>query len=246
MDAKYDRIGLDYARLRRADPRIAAQIETALGGARSVLNVGAGAGSYEPATRAVTALDPSVAMIAQRPEGAGPAVQGVAEDLPFADQSFDAVMAVLTVHHWTDKAKAMAEMQRVSRGRIVILTFDARHPAPWPVEYFPGLAALDEEIMPDMAQYTAWLGPVRTEPVPVPRDCTDGFLCAYWRRPAAYLDARVRAAISSFHALTGQETREGCSRLAADLESGRWQSRNRDLLQRETLDCGYRLLIRDP
>ena len=236
----YDTIGVDYANLRKPDPRIAAQIEAALGDARSVLNVGAGAGSYEPVGREVTALEPSAEMIAQRPPGAAPAVQGSAERLPFADRSFDAVMAVLTIHHWSDKARGLRELRRVARQRVVVLTYDPDFRGQWQTRYWPGLVGLDDGAMPPMAFFEQHLGPVAIAPVMVPHDCTDGFLYAYWRRPQAYLDPRVRKGSSGFWLIDGVE--EGAQRLEADLASGAWQATQRDLLDRDSADMGYRLV----
>lgn len=184
--AKYDILGAGYAALRRADPRIAAQIEAALGGAVTVLNVGAGAGNYEPATRRVIALEAAWTMIAQRSGGAAPVVQGRAEALPFADGVFDAAMASLTVHHWSDQARGLRELRRVVRGPVVILTCDPSFRSFWLTDYLPGLIALDEAQMPPMSAYAEQLGAVEIRPVMAPHDCTDGFLCAYWRRPGAY------------------------------------------------------------
>ncbi|MFM5915569.1 MAG: class I SAM-dependent methyltransferase [Chakrabartia godavariana] len=197
MTALYDTIGLNYQDLRRPDPRIAAVIDAALGNARTVVNVGAGTGSYEPAHRQVTAVEPSAAMIAKRACGAAKAVQASAEELPLADDAFDAAMAVLTIHHWPDKSAGLRELRRVTRGPIVLLTFDPAS-RPWLTDYLPELAALDEANMPALSDYARWLGPVRIAPVPVPHDCSDGFLYAYWRRPAAYLDPVIRSGSSSF------------------------------------------------
>ena len=242
MTAAYDTIGIDYARLRQTDPRIAARIEAALGPARTVLNVGAGTGSYEPAGRDVTALEPSAEMIAQRPADAAPCVQGSAEALPFADGSFDAAMAVLTVHHWTDQRRGLAELRRVSRGPVVILTYDPAFRGFWLADdYLPALTALDEAKMPLLSLYSEVLGPVAISPVPIPHDCIDGFLCAYWRRPAAYLDPRLRAAMSSFH-LIG-DVAEAMARLEADLATGAWAERHGALLELDELDLGYRLVV---
>jgi SAM-dependent methyltransferase len=237
----YDRIGVDYSNLRKPDPRIAAPILAALGSASSVLNVGAGTGSYEPADRAVTAIEPSAGMIRQRRPSAAPAIQGHAEALPFPDRSFDAVMAILTVHHWTDKARGLREMRRVARGPAIVLTFDPAHRGTWLTDYLPQLSALDEAQMPPMADYERWLGPVEISPVPVPADCSDGFLHAYWRRPAAYLDPRIRRGISSFWALSDVD--EGLARLEADLASGHWTRRYGHLLDLDALDAGYRLVV---
>ncbi len=241
MNRLYDAIGLNYANLRRPDPRIARQIDIALGEAAAVLNLGAGTGSYEPAGRRITAVEPSARMIGQRPASGAMVVQGRAEALPFADRSFDAAMAVLTIHHWSDKARGAAEMRRVTRGRLVFLTFDPAFRGFWLADYFPALVTLDEGQMPAMADFARWLGPVSVTPVPIPHDCTDGFLAGYWRRPAAYLDERVRAAMSSFWALG--DLSAGLDRLARDLESGAWGRRHADLAGMASLDCGYRLVV---
>lgn len=241
MTAKYDTIGLNYANLRQPDRRIAAAIRTALGAVKSVVNVGAGAGNYEPEDCDVTAVEPSAEMIAQRPQSSAKVVQGAAESLPFEDNSFEAAMASLTVHHWTDKPKGLAEMRRVSRGKVAILTFDPAFRGFWLTDYFPQLITLDEGQMPKLSEYSRSLGPVDIEPVPVPHDCTDGFLAAYWRRPAAYLDPKARAAMSSFWTIDGID--HGLAALAGDLESGAWQDRYGAVLSENALDCGYRLVF---
>ena len=239
MSALYDRIGDGYARLRRPDPRIAARLRAALGPARRVLNVGAGTGNYEPSGLDLVAVEPSGDMIRQRPPGAAPCVRARAGALPFADGTFEAALAILTVHHWPDPAAGLAELRRVTRGRIVILTFD---PAarPWLTGYLPGLAALDEAQMPALRIYADALGPLSVTPLPVPHDCTDGFLYAYWRRPEAYLDPAIRSGSSSFRALPGLEA--GLDRLRADLDSGEWDRRHAGLRAQETYDAGYRLI----
>ena len=240
MTAKYDTIGRNYAFLRQTEPRIAAPIHRALGEARSVLNVGAGTGSYEPSDREVTALEASAEMIAKRPATAAPAIQGTAEELPFEDDSFDAAMAVLTIHHWSDQARGLAEMRRVSKGPVVLLTFDP-DARPWLTDYLPQLAQLDAQQMPPLSAYRRWLGDVSICEVPVPHDCIDGFLYAYWRRPEAYLDARMRSGSSSFWAL--EDTADGLARLKSDLESGRWHQTYDELLEKEEYDAGYRLVV---
>jgi SAM-dependent methyltransferase len=240
MDAKYDSIGLDYANLRRPDPRIAKAIRAALGDARSVLNVGAGAGSYEPEDLDVTPLEPSQAMIDQHPHRER-VVQSTADNLPFGDNSFDASMALLTVHHWPDKRAGLHEMQRVTRDRIVLLTFDPDFHDIWLLDYLPELAELDAQQMPRMADYSSWLGKHSVTPIMIPHDCSDGFLYAYWRRPAAYLDPQLRKGSSSFWAIDGVEAK--LERLRADLESGEWQHRYGHLLECEELDLGYRLVV---
>lgn len=241
MDRVYDTIGVNYSDVRKADPRIEALIGKALGPAKTVLNVGAGAGSYEPADRQVTAVEPSMEMIRQRPATLAPAMQGCAEDLPFDDDSFDASMAILTVHHWSDKAKGLREMRRVTRGHVVVLTYEPSFRGFWLADYIPELVDLDEAQMPRMTDYEEWLGPVEIATVPIPHDCSDGFLCAYWRRPAAYLDPRIRAAMSSFWAIG--DVSEALRRLERDLDSGAWARRYSDLLDLDDRDCGYRLVV---
>jgi SAM-dependent methyltransferase len=243
MTAKYDIIGINYTELRKPDPRIAKAIENALRTARTVLNVGAGTGSYEPADRSVVAVEPSLEMIRKRSPGAAPAVQASAADLPFGDDSFDASMAILTVHHWPDKQAGLREMRRVTRGPIVLLTFDPSH-RPWLTDYLPELAALDEAQMPAMPDYERWLGSIRVETVPIPHDCSDGFLYAYWRRPEAYLDPHVRSGSSSFWAI-GDDAETGLERLKRDIETGEWQRRYAHLLALDEYDAGYRLVIAD-
>ncbi|MFN2099016.1 class I SAM-dependent methyltransferase [Altererythrobacter sp. MF3-039] len=241
MNTLYDAIGVDYAQLRKPDPRIAEQIHAALDDAQSVLNIGAGAGSYEPIDRDVVAIEPSAEMIAQRPAGAARAVQGSAESLPFEDGSFDAALAILTIHHWSDQARGLAEMRRVARKRAVLLTFDPAFRDAWQLYYWPQLATLDDEQMPLLRFYEQHLGPVRIEEVAIPHDCSDGFLYAYWRRPSAYLDERIRKGSSSFWRIDGLD--EGAARLEADLASGAWEERYGHLLAQENADMGYRLVI---
>ena len=215
-------------------------IDDALGTARSVVNVGAGTGSYEPKGREVTAVEPSAQMIGQRDPSAAPVVQAVAEDLPFADKSFDAAMAVLTLHHWSDKAKGCAELLRVARQRVVLLTFDPAYKAAWLLDYFPDFAAHDDTRFPQMSRYEDWLGPVEIQAVPIPEDCSDGFLYAFWKRPRAYLDPGVRSAMSSFWAL--DDASEGLDRLGRDLDAGAWEERYGSILGQSSLDLGYRLV----
>ena len=243
MSAVYDTIGAGYAALRKPDPRIAEAINRALGAARIVLNVGVGAGAYEPVDRSVTALEPSAEMIRQRSLDAAPVLLGVAEDLPFRDDAFDAAMAVLTVHHWSDVEAGLLEMRRVAKNRVAILTFDPARPYFWLADYIPEIVELDQPIMPVLGAYDRFLGKTSVQIVPVPHDCTDGFLGAYWRRPRAYLDARARAAISTFAKLGDVSTALG--KLENDLDTGVWAERYGRLLMLESLDIGYRLVIAD-
>lgn len=238
--ATYDQIGDGYARRRQPDPRIAAAIVAALGDARTIVNVGAGTGSYEPADRIVQAVEPSALMISQRPAGAAPCVCASAEALPFANGAFDAAMAVLTIHHWSDWRAGLREMRRVARDRILLLTFDTEASDFWLTrDYFPELMALDQRIMPKLSDLQSELGQAEATPIPVPHDCVDGFLGAYWRRPEIYLDPIARRSMSSFARIDAEE---GLQRLAHDLDTGAWCARNADLLDRDALDIGYRLL----
>jgi SAM-dependent methyltransferase len=233
-----------YSAQRRADPRIAAAIRSALADASSVINVGAGAGSYEPVDLDVVAVEPSATMIAQRPPAAALVVQASAEALPFADGEFDAAMALLTVHHWTDLSRGLSELQRVARDRVVILHWDpALARTFWLVdEYVPEVAEWERDVVSPAELCSLLGGSCSLEPVPVPHDCTDGFHGAYWRRPEAYLDPSVRAAMSGLAAVEDL-IGPGLARLRADLESGAWHRRHADLLDREELDIGYRLVV---
>jgi SAM-dependent methyltransferase len=241
----YDQIGTTYAGTRRPDRRVERQIALALGDARSVVNVGAGVGSYEPRDREVVAVEPSAVMLAQRPPGAAPAVQASAERLPFADDAFDAALAVLTMHHWSDWRAGIAELRRVARERIVLLTFDPdfidRY---WLVrDYLPEIAVLDEGRFPSLATLAEAMGGAGATPVPIPDDCTDGFLCAFWKRPLAYLDPAVRANISSLAVLPAHVVDPAMAGLQRDVADGSWAERNADLLDRDAADFGYRLLV---
>ncbi len=228
----YDTIGRGYDPHRRPDPRIAAALADALGAAASVVNVGAGAGSYEPADRPVVAVEPSPAMLRQRRPGAAPAVQASATDLPFRDAAFGAALAVLTVHHWPDRARGLGALARVTRERVVIITWDpAALSRFWLIDdYFPELVTLDRDIFPTLEELRRVLGRIEVRAVLVPHDCVDGFLGAYWRRPHAYLDAGVRGAISTFTKLADAEP--GLARLRADLADGTWERRHGHLRAR--------------
>lgn len=240
----YDRIGRGYSVIRQPEPRIAARLEAALDDAQTVLNVGAGSGSYEPDDREVTAVEPSAEMIAQRPPGSAPVVQAVAESLPFDDGSFDAAMAIITIHHWSDPHAGLAEMTRVARRRIALLTFD---PAPleglWLGDYFPGALEYHAKAMPPVAELAAALPNASVEAVPVPRNCADGFFIGIWDRPELHLDPTVRRASSVWHAIGQEEIDAGLARLAADLESGRWDEQHGHLRTLPELDVGLRLII---
>ena len=243
-DPAYNRMGLNYSEFRRPDPRIEAAIWAALGDARSVVNVGAGTGSYEPPDREVVAVEPSPVMIAQRPAAAAPAIEGVAESLPLGDKSVDAAMGVLTIHHWSDLATGLAEMRRVARDRIVLLTPDAEVIAEtWIVkDYFPQAGVLDRDTLPSMATLRTMLPAASIDVLPVPRGCLDGFTIARWDRPELLLDAEVRRATSTWHRMPREATERGLERLRADLESGHWDEKYGHLRTETELDVGLRLV----
>ena len=230
---------------RRTEPRIAAQVWAALGDARTVLNVGAGTGSYEPCDRDVTAVEPSALMRAQRPADAAPCVAAAAESLPFADQSFDAAMAFATVHHWQDPIAGLREMRRVAR-RVVVFTHDTIE-AGWlrrfwlTRDYLPEVAGflVGRPSLPELASVIG----ARTEPVLIPWDCADGFFEAYWRRPEAYLDEQVRRGVSVWARVGPAAEQRAVRALRDDLDSGQWAERNRDLVDLDAAELGLRLLI---
>ena len=237
----YDSIGHGYGERRKQDPRVAERIVRALGNSASVVNVGAGAGSYEPRDRKLVAVEPSMVMIRQRPAEAAPAVRASATSLPFRDESFDASLAILTLHHWPDFARGLEELRRVARRTVVVLTFDTSVGGFWLTDYFPEIVEIDRRTMPALSAVKRHLGAAEVFDVPVPHDCTDGFLGAYWRRPHAYLDADVRSATSVFARI--RNVQAGLSRLRADLESGSWRRRYGHLSSRTELDLGYRLVV---
>jgi SAM-dependent methyltransferase len=240
----YDTIGASYTVTRGTEPRIAAQIWAALGDARTVLNVGAGAGSYEPSDRDVLAVEPSVVMRAQRPAGSAPCVAAAAESLPFDDQSFDAAMAVCTVHHWQDPIAGLREMRRVAR-RVVVFLLDTSDPSQFWLtrDYLPEFAALPGcRVLASLAELAGAIG-ARMEPVPIPWDCADGFFEAHWRRPEAYLDENVRRGVSVWAGVEPDVEQRAVHSLRDDLASGRWAERNRDLVDLDAAELGARLLI---
>ena len=241
----YDRIGEGYAGVRRTDPRIAERIWAALGDARTVLNVGAGTGSYEPPDREVTAVEPSAVMRAQRPPGAAPCVAANAEALPFPDGGFDVATAVLSDHHWRDPLAGLREMRRVAR-RVVVFQWDFREiPRYWLArDYLPEYAATVGALRPTLAERADALD-ARIYPILIPCDCVDGFFHAYWRRPGAYLDERVRRGSSVWARLGPDIERRAVTALSEDLANGRWERRNAELLELEEADLGARLLISD-
>lgn len=237
----YNQVAGTYADYRQPDPRIAAQLMHSLEGCSQVLNVGAGTGSYEPEGTDVIALEASIEMIRNRDRAANPAVRGVAGQLPFADNSVDAAIAILTLHHWPDFQVGLSEMRRVARDRIVLFTWDPDLPPFWLVrDYFPEITAIDKADFPSLSELETVLDEMTVTVVPVPADCTDGFLGGYWRRPECYLDEQAISAISVFSKF---DYEAGLSRLRRDLENGAWLEKNKQLMSQESLDVGYRLIV---
>jgi ubiquinone/menaquinone biosynthesis C-methylase UbiE len=243
----YDRIGIGYGAIRCTDPVLANRIWAALGEARSVLNVGAGTGSYEPADRWVLAVEPSAVMIAQRAADAAPVLRATAEDLPLADQTIDAAMAILTVHHWPNLEAGLRELTRVVRERIVIVTMDVAVMAhQWLVrDYLPELLGQHAARFPNIERLCELLPNAKSEVLTVPRECQDGFMAAFWARPEAYLDPAARVATSPWHDLPEPVVDRGLAQLRKDLDSGEWTQRYGRILTQEDLDVGLRLIIAD-
>lgn len=248
--ARYDAIGATYAQTRREDPRIAARLAAALGDARTVVNVGAGAGSYEPADRHVIAIEPSPVMIAQRGPERVPAVLASADALPLADDAVDAAMAVLTIHHWDEAREAgVRELRRVARGPVVILTYEARTSGRmWLMrDYLPEVAALDHEIFPDPERVAGWLGgETAVEPVPLHRDTPDWMLGSFWAHPERVLDPVARASTSGFARMPPEVVARVVADVGRDLADGTWDARHGHLRERDELDVGLRLIVGRP
>jgi hypothetical protein len=247
-DFDYETHGQGYAQQRRADPRIAALLSQALNTARTVLNVGAGAGSYEPEDRYVLAIEPSAAMRAQRPEHLVPAIHGIAEELALDDQSVDASMALVTVHQWSNLGKGLSELCRVTRGPIVILTFDRdaldRY---WLADYVPELMAVEYHRYPPLQTIRDGLrGIVQTHPVPIPIDCVDGFTEAFYARPERFLEPNVRRAQSAWGFVDKQIQEHFARTLAEDLQSGAWDEKYGNWRKKPFYEGSLRLIVSHP
>jgi SAM-dependent methyltransferase len=248
--ARYDTIGKDYASLRREDPRLRARIHAALGAARTVVNVGAGAGSYEPRDRHVVAVEPSDVMAAQRPRELAPAIRASAGSLPLRDGAVDAAMAIITIHHWdADRERGVRELRRVSRGPVVILTYDPRvSNAMWLMaDYLPELEALDRSIFPLPETLAEWLGgSVSVEPVPIPRDTSDWMLGSFWAHPERLLDPNARAVTSGLARMDKDVIDRLVARVGSDLADGTWDARYGALRALDEYDAGLRLVVASP
>lgn len=243
----YEQRGVGYARHRREDPRIAARIHAALGDAETVLNVGAGAGSYEPRDRWVLAVEPSAAMRAQRPPGAPPAIDARAEVLPLDDDAVAAAMASVTIHHWEPREAGLAEMRRVARGPVAVFSFDLEALPTWQLELLAGPLEVERPRFGTPAEVAAELGGrTRVETILTPADCSDGFFEAFWNRPEALLDPEVRASQSLWALLAPGVEEEIVERLRTDLESGAWDAVHGHLRQQSENDGALRLIVSEP
>ena len=249
-DARYDVIGADYAATRREDPRLAALIHAALGDAETVINVGAGAGSYEPRDRHVVAVEPSEVMIAQRDPSLPQAIHASAFPLPFEDQSMDAAMAILTIHHWDeDQERGVRELRRVARGPVVVLTIDAEVSARmWLMaDYLPEVAELDRRIFPAPETLARWLGgEVEIRELPIPRDTPDWSLGSFWAHPERVLDAQARNSTSGFARMPAHVVDRVVKAVERDLQDGTLESRHGHLRELGEYDAGLRLLVSEP
>jgi SAM-dependent methyltransferase len=247
---RYDRIGHGYASTRREEPRIAARIQSALGDARTVVNVGAGAGSYEPRERQVIAIEPSDVMAAQRPRELAPAIRASAHDLPLRDASVDAALSVLSLHHWDDqREQGVRELRRVARGPVVLVTCDPHVSCSWWLmsDYLPEVAALDGRTFPSMSRLAGWLGGTTSvEVIPIPRDCTDWMLLSFWAHPERVLDPIARNATSGFARLEPAIVERCVESMSRDLASGLWHERHGHLRALDEFDAGLRLVVSTP
>ena len=247
--SRYDRIGAGYAGTRREDPDLRRRIEAALGGARTVVNVGAGTGSYEPRGRHVVAIEPSDVMAAQRPVELAPAIRATADALPLRDGAVDAAMAVLTLHHWDDaRERGVRELRRVARGPVVIVTYEAAVAREmWLMDYLPEVAELDARIFPPVERIRGWLGgSTRAEVVPIARDTPDWTLGSFWAHPERVLDPAARAATSGFARMPEHVVERVVRAVEADLASGAWDERYGALRELDAYDAGMRLLVAEP
>ncbi len=241
MSVDYDKLAKQYGKFREPDKRIAARVYKHTMSALSVINVGAGTGAYEPENCTVVAVEPSREMIEMRTKTTAAVVQGIAEKLPFKDNSFDVAIGILTIHHWSDIVEGLGEMRRVAKHKVVLLTWIEDSPQFWLEDYFPDMRVVDKALFPTLEELDQWLCGISSEIVEVPGDCTDGFMCAYWKRPDAYLNVGVRAAISTFARMP--DIKAGLAQLKSDLSSGAWVKKYGNLLNKSSLDLGYRLVV---
>jgi SAM-dependent methyltransferase len=243
MYLDYDKLAKQYTCYRKPDPRIAERIQFHLQDANLILNVGAGIGSYEPENSKIVAIEPSYEMISQRINSKTILIQGVAEELPFKDNVFDCSMGILTLHHWSDIALGLQEMCRTTKDKIIIFTWIGYGNNFWLEDYIPEIVGIDENLFPTLEELGQILGGISSEIIEIPYDCTDGFMCAYWRRPEMYLNPNARRAISTFSRIP--EIKERLNILQKDVDSGVWHNKYSHLIEKESLDLGYRLVVYD-
>lgn len=241
MPVNYNQLAESYRKYRRPDPRISERILYHIGDFKKILNVGAGIGSYEPSDADIVALEPSLGMILQRRNSQTKLVQGLAEHLPFRDNSFDVSMGILTIHHWSDISLGLKEMIRVTRNKIILLTWVGYGENFWLDKYIQEITGVDFNLFPTLEELGKILGNILVETIKIPHDCTDGFMCAYWRRPEAYLNQDVREAISTFSRISTIQNR--LEVLKDEIDSGKWHKKYGYLLEKESLDLGYRIVV---
>ena len=241
MEAIYDDIGINYSVGRCTDPEIARQLFSELEGAARIVNIGAGTGSYEPEHANLIAVEPSSRMISQRKTGCHPVEQAFAEKLPFENNSFSHAMTVLSMHHWENRTLAFREINRVATEKFVAITWDPGSDPFWLTrDYFPEIYRTDQRIFPSLEELKEHFDDVKVNPLPIPADCKDGVLAAFWKRPRAYLSGGVRRSMSSFSKL--KNLSQGLQRLEHDLASGAWEKNNHAILKQSSIDAGYRLI----
>ena len=244
MKELYDDIGINYSSGRKTDPNIAAQIHPELKGSGSILNIGAGSGSYEPQSVNLTAIEPSNEMIKQRAPGSYPVCRAKAEYLPFADNAFSHSITILSMHHWKNRIQALAEIKRVTVNRFITVTWDPADNLFWLTrDYFPEIYSIDRKIFPKISEFYDLFENVTVKALLIPAECRDGFMAAYWRKPHAYLDKQVRDGISTFHKISNLDN--GLHKLEQDLKDGRWLQKYAELLKLEFIDVGYKIIVID-
>ncbi len=241
MNVNYNQLAESYRKYRKPDPRIAERILFHIEGAKQILNVGAGIGSYEPNGPDIVALEPSYGMILQRNNSQVNLIQGIAEQIPFKNNIFDVSMGILTIHHWSDITLGLKEMARVTKNKIILLTWIGYGNDFWLENYIPEITGIDFNLFPTLEELESILGNTLIETLEIPHDCSDGFMCAYWRRPEAYLDSGVREAISTFSRIPNIQNQ--LNNLHDEIENGVWHKKHGHLLEKESLDLGYRLVV---
>ncbi len=244
MDAIYDQIGTGYTVSRCTDPHIETQIRSELVGAKRIINIGAGTGSYEPEDVDLIAVEPSIEMIKQRADTAYPVKQAKADNLPFPNNSFSHAMTILSMHHWDNREQAFAEIKRVTTDKFIAITWLPDTAPFWLTkDYFPEIYDIDREIFPSELELAKAFKNIEIKPLLIPNDCKDGFLACFWQCPEAYLQESVRAAISTFSKIENLD--RGIKKLKTDLETGKWHKENAELLNKKFLDVGYRIITSD-